>query len=274
MKKITITLAVAIVAGVVATPASAVVFGQEVESASTEYPWVASIWFAGAKDDYYYPICSGSLIAKDAILTAAHCLEDKGTYLVQMGSDTLDGGSKDTFYEVATTWKHPLFDKRTLENDVGLIKLTTFQTEVKPVAFATEWDRAAVRITRKFELLGWGNNQHGEFAKRLGYTKLKSQTLASLALFGVGNFDPQSTLAAGRYIKRLGVYAGAGDGDSGGPLVASINGVQKVVGITSHSDDDDSFTTPTVFTSVAHYHFDIAKALAMLERFALASRAL
>ena len=267
MKRVFFVVAIALATSVVAAPANAVVFGENIVSASSEYPWVVSIWHAGPKDKYYYPICSGSLIAPDAVLTAAHCLTDKGTYSVQMGSNTLDGENEDTFYEVAAIWKHPKYNKETLSNDVGLLKLTTSQNEVKPMALATKAELSAVRNTVKFEMFGWGENQDGNYAKYLGYTKLKNLTKVAGDLFDVEGFNPISEIAAGRYIKRLGVFAGSGDGDSGGPLVASIHGVKKIVGITSWGQQEDNFKAPTAFINVAYQRMAIAEGLAALQRF-------
>lgn len=260
----TLVLAFALVTILGAVPAKAIVFGEVVESASTDYPWVASIWHSGTKDEYYYPICSGSLITQDAVLTAAHCLNRKGTYLVQMASDTLNGESEDTFYEIAAIWKHPRYDNETLINDVGLLKLTTVQSEVKPMALASKADLSAVRNTKKFEMFGWGVDQDRNYANYLGYTKLKNLTKVASYLFDVDDFNPINEIAAGRYIKRLGVYAGSGDGDSGGPLVASIKGVKKIVGITSWGQKNDDSKAPTAFVNVACQRTAIAEGLAKL----------
>jgi secreted trypsin-like serine protease len=265
MKKMTLVVAFALVTIFGAAPAKAIEFGHEIESASTDYPWVASIWHSGPKDDYYYPICSGSLITQDAVLTAAHCLDKKGTYLVQMASDTLNGDSDDTFYEIAAIWKHPRYHKETLINDVGLLKLTNSQNGVKPMDLATKADLAAVRNIKKFEMFGWGNDQYGNYAKFLGYTKLKNLTKVASDLFEVDDFNPISEIAAGRFIKHLGVYAGSGDGDSGGPLVASIKGVKKIVGITSWGQKNDDSKAPTAFVNVACQRTAIAEGLAKLQ---------
>lgn len=271
MKKSMIALAFAIVTSLAAAPANAVVFGDDIESASSNYPWAVSIWYAGPKDEYYYPICSGSLIAPDAVLTAAHCLTNKGTYSVQMGSDTLDGENEATFYGVAAIWKHPSYEAEDFKNDVGLIKLTSYQTKVKPVEIANRRDLKAVRDAKKFEMLGWGRDEEGNYAKFLGYAKLRNKTNQANRLLRWYDFESVSTIAAGRYIKRLKVYVGSGSGDSGGPLLANINGVNKVVGITSWGKDDGDFSGPTVFSNVAYQRADIGRGLEELQSIASAA---
>ncbi len=271
MTKSIIVIALVLATTLASPKANAVVFGEDIESASSDYPWVVSIWHAGPKDDYYYPVCSGSLIAPDTVLTAAHCLKNKGTYSVQMGSDTLDGENEATFYEVAAIWKHPSYEAEDFKNDVGLIKLTSSQTKVKPVAIANGTDLKAVRDVKRFEMLGWGRDESRNYAKFLGYAKLRNKTKQASRLLRRYDFESVSTIAAGRYIKRLGVYAGSGSGDSGGPLLASINGVKKVVGITSWGKDDGDFSGPTAFSNVAYQRADIDRGLEKLQSIASAA---
>ena len=192
-----------------------------------------------------------------------------------MGSDTLDGDIEDTFYEIAGIWKHPHYDKETFENDVGLLKLASYQTKVKPMAIANLVDIGAVRDTKKFDMFGWGEDEFGDYSTFLGHTKLNNQTEKGSVLLRNYDFDPISTIAAGRFIKRLGVYAGSGGGDSGGSLVASIRGIKKVVGITSWGKDNADLSGPTVFSNVAYYRTGIAQGLETLQRLVIAvSRAM
>ena len=269
MKKLSILITVVLALGVGAAPAKAIVFGEEVIDASTLYPWVASIWYADVNDDYYYPVCTGSLIAPDVVLTAAHCILNSGTYYVQMGSDIIDGESDSTFYEIDAVWKNPRYSKKNLVNDIGLLKLTTPQFKVAPMAYATKRDLAAVKKAKTFEILGWGQDQSGETASYLRYTKVSEQSRAARSLYSSKYFNSTTMIAAGKYIKKERVYTGACNGDSGGPLVASIRGVQKVVGVTSWGKKGCNTKAPTVFGNVAYYESDIAKGMATLQRSAL-----
>jgi secreted trypsin-like serine protease len=269
MKKLSIAVVAALAFGLGATPAKAIVFGEEVLSASTQYPWVASIWYAGVDDEYYQSICTGSLIAPDVVLTAAHCLFNSGTYYVQMGSNIIDGTNDATFYEIDAVWKNPRYSKRNLINDIGLLKLTRPQTNVAPMPFATRSDLAAVKKAKNMEILGWGENQSGESATYLRYTRVTAQWSAARSKLSSKFFNQNTMIPAGRYIKRERVYTGACYGDSGGPLLATIKGVKKVIGVTSWGKPGCNTKAPTVFTNVAYYDRDIAKGMATLQTSAL-----
>ena len=269
MRKLAIAVVAGLSLGIGATPAKAIVYGEEVIDASISYPWVASIWYASPSDDYYRHVCTGSLILPDVVLTAAHCISNSGTYFVQMGSDTLDGNNEPAFYEVDAVWKNPRYSKKTAINDVGLLKLTNTQTTVTPMPYAARRDLAAVKRTKKFEILGWGINQAGEDATYLRYTQVSEKGQAARAYYSSKYFNQTTMIAAGRYLRKEKIYTGACSGDSGGPLVATIRGVKKVVGITSYGGRSCNIKAPTVFSNVAYYDKDISKGMATLERSAL-----
>ncbi len=86
-----------------ASPASAITFGEEVVSASSEFPSVVSIWYTTATTQEPIFYCTGTLIEVDIVLTAAHCVEEVGVYYIKYGANL----RKDSFLRpVSSTWKN------------------------------------------------------------------------------------------------------------------------------------------------------------------------
>ena len=259
-----VSLATSIIVGLLIAPfattqAKAVVFGEEVPEASTTAPWVASIWYTKNISQKAEFICTGSLIKADIVITAAHCTFDKGFYWVKLGSDTLD--SNVPMLEVSGTWKHSRYSKKTITNDLGLLKLTEPVVGIKPVSIPTAAQVAKVNKLNKFRIYGWGQDQNKEPAKFLRTANLDLQDSAARRAYGSG-FKPEVMLASGRYIKAERIYAGGCHGDSGGPLMGSVDGKQVLVGLTSwgsaHGCDRGK---PTIFTRVSYYLENISSGM-------------
>jgi secreted trypsin-like serine protease len=259
-----VSLATSLIVGLLIAPfattqAKAVVFGEEVPEASTTAPWVASIWYTKNISQKAEFICTGSLIKADIVITAAHCTFDKGFYWVKLGSDTLD--SNVPMLEVSGTWKHSRYSKRTITNDLGLLKLTEPVVGIKPVAIPTAAQVAKVNKLNKFRIYGWGQDQNKEPAKFLRTANLDLQDSAARRAYGSG-FKPEVMLASGRYIKAERIYAGGCNGDSGGPLMGSVDGKQVLVGLTSWgSAQGCDRGKPTIFTRVSYYLQNISSGM-------------
>ena len=259
-----VSLATSLIVGLLIAPfattqAKAVVFGEEVPEASTTAPWVASIWYTKNISQKAEFICTGSLIKADIVITAAHCTFDKGFYWVKLGSDTLD--SNVPMLEVSGTWKHSRYSKKTITNDLGLLKLTEPVVGIKPVSIPTAAQVAKVNKLNKFRIYGWGQDQNKEPAKFLRTANLDLQDTAARRAYGSG-FKPEVMLASGRYIKAERIYAGGCHGDSGGPLMGSVDGKQVLVGLTSwgsaHGCDRGK---PTIFTRGSYYLENISSGM-------------
>ena len=66
-------------------PTAGIVGGAD--APSTEFPWMVTLYDGDHPDDFWGGhFCGGSLIAPDAILTAAHCVEYNGAPKVVVGA--------------------------------------------------------------------------------------------------------------------------------------------------------------------------------------------
>ena len=262
-------LTLSLLAGLLIAPftqpqAKAVVFGEEVPQASATAPWVASIWYKKNINDTAQFICTGSLIRADIIITAAHCTFDKGFYWVKLGADTLDGDQP--LLEVSGTWRNARYSKKTITNDLGILKLTRPVMDVKPIAIPTKSQLSKVAKLTKFQMYGWGNDQNNEVAKFLRTAKLDLQDAAARRAYG-SNFKPEIMLASGRYIKAEKLYAGGCNGDSGGPLIGIVDGRPTLVGLTSWgSAQGCDRGKPTIFTRVSYYLDNIRSGVTLAEK--------
>ncbi|MEI7944598.1 MAG: trypsin-like serine protease [Actinomycetes bacterium] len=242
----------------------AVVFGTEVADAASSAPWVASIWYS--EDAHGTPefICSGSLIANDIVLTAAHCTFDKGFYWVRLKSDTLE--SDEPLRKVSGVWRHTRYSTKTGQNDLGLLRLRTPVEDVRPVALPTSAEIAKVTASKTFRILGWGEDQDANVAKFLRAATLDNQDLAASKVYG-RLFNKATMLASGKYIKSERLYAGGCHGDSGGPLTTKIGSKTVLAGLTSWgSASGCDRGKPTIFTRVSYYLADIKAGTALVRR--------
>jgi trypsin len=264
-----VSLATSLILGLLIAPfattqAKAVVFGEEVPEASTTAPWVASIWYTKNISQKAEFICTGSLIRADIIITAAHCTFDKGFYWVKLGSDTLDSDAP--LLEVSGTWRDTRYSKKTITNDMGLLKLTKPVYGITPVSIPTAAQISKISKLTKFKMYGWGLDQNDEPAKFLRTANLDLQDAAAKRAYGTG-FKPEVMLATGRYIKAERIYAGGCSGDSGGPLMGSVDGKQVLVGLTSWgSAQGCDRGKPTIFTRVTYYLKNISNGIVLVSK--------
>jgi secreted trypsin-like serine protease len=163
--------------------------------------------------------CTGVLVAKGVVATAAHCVTPSPPQQVYFGSKP--SSKKGVFIDVSDSKAHPDFDEDTLANDIAVVGLAT-RAPVAPMAVLTKpftdaFNGKAIRI------VGFGAPAAAEetnLRKRSGSTKIDK--------FGADDFrfkpSPSQTC----------------NGDSGGPAFAMIGDVEAVIGIASSGDSNCS----------------------------------
>ncbi len=198
--------------------------------------------------------CSGTVVAPNLILTAAHCAEDVQTgvaneasgYRVMTGS--LDWAAPEAGAQVASVSRVIVcscFDRQTLVGDVALLELST-PTTAPVVKLAASPHAGAAAL-----FAGWGETQpKPEVAvEHLQWAPTEVQGARSCER-EASPFAPASEICVVDSPRR---QTGICHGDSGGPLLLrepnAVGGMVQI-GVASHGYGECATTSPAVFTRV------------------------
>lgn len=197
--------------------------------------------------------CGGSLIAKNAVLTALHCVKDlrkwhkygKAVLKAVRGNIRLssDGWgefkSADEESYVKKIYMHKNYDSSSMENDIAIVILETAMskpytkiakkvppvgTEVMAIGFGKNNDFKLTNIVTNEVRMGWPNRLY-EVPLTLGTFGKNCPTLYG----GVTPTFPKKQMCVyGKLLKKG--WQSICNGDSGGPL---LNGKGETFGVTS-----------------------------------------
>lgn len=191
----------------------------------------------------YSHYCGGSILAKDIVLTSAHCVDGREakTFAVVSGSNNR-AGADGFIVKVKDIYMHENYDIWTVDNDVAVLHLA----QDLPMTYISSPIQLADDLPNAGELAivtGWGETVlNGDYSD-----KLRSVRIPIL--------DKNDCQAAYKYevITNNMVCAGAKEGgkdmcrgDSGGPLIYK----NKQIGIVSWGYECGSPSYPGVYTSV------------------------
>lgn len=203
-----------------------------------QFPSVVAITAGGG-------ICTGTLVDREWILTAAHCI-DPGTLQAPSQQAVTDSvrvyfntitintsAGRANMRRAAMTIKNPAFNPNKLPRpplgaaDIGLIKLAQPIDGITPTPINFEAAMAPVGVT--VQMVGFGKSIATDDSSAGNLFFLNNRTSVSCSSFGGGS-DANLLCFAQTDAK------GKCSGDSGGPSFAMINGVPTVVGVTSFGD--------------------------------------
>ncbi|XP_068067882.1 cathepsin G-like [Anomalospiza imberbis] len=235
--------------------AGRIIGGREVKAHSRPYMAYLKIQ-TGSQTSY----CGGFLIRPDAVLSAAHCLDKKGTVRVTviLGAHNVTGRERSQQRTRAGQWViHPKYSRAGFKNDIMLLKLkprARINGNVKFISFPRRNER--VGAGAECMVSGWGwTSDTGNKTNVMREVKLKVQK-EEICQHLFHNYQHRSMICVGdEYSKKA-----TSHGDSGGPLVCN----KKAHGIVSYGYKRRLF--PEVFTRISYFEPWIRE---QLRRFAL-----
>ncbi|XP_065649075.1 trypsin isoform X2 [Hydra vulgaris] len=225
------------------------------------WPWQVLLLDGGRE------FCGGTLIHKEWILTAAHCIHGKefnpSQIKIRTGEHNIkvhEGSEEDI--PALKIIKHRGYNPQTLDNDIALIKLTK-QCKVNSYVSTACLPTAEAAAGSSCFISGWGKISHpGSMTSTLQHAKMNvvdRQTCEKLNKKTIPITITKGMLCAGDggATRISGCH-----GDSGGPFVCNNGGKWFVHGAVSHgSGDCRSDKTYTVFANVGYFRSWIDKAM-------------
>jgi Trypsin len=199
-------------------PAAAMVGGAQPASGGAGR---AVVMLTGSRGTF----CSGVALARDLVLTAAHCVLPGADYkLVEF-----DAGRQPALRDIARVARHPQFDvnaalRHRVTADVALLKLAA-PLKVVPAALAPA--SGAVAVGDRFVVAGYGVAVRGD-GKSGG-------TVRAATLVATGQPGSLQIRLADPATKGERAGLGACTGDSGAPVYRETGGALAVIGVVSWS---------------------------------------
>lgn len=218
-----------------------------VPSTDTDFPTAGVLLMRidfGGGQVFATPMCTGTLIAPDVVMTAGHCTVDffgtgMGEYFFSFTLDVSEFGQTTTdlpprTYPVSQLYAHPQFDINSEPSpglgdwhDVGIAFLATPVTDVTPEVVADSIDGAAMVVGSAVDIAGYGQTSQNNQAFGVKIHAVSRINEINAFEMQVGDVAPVPQKC---------------HGDSGGPSYMTFSDgrlpAQRVVGITSRAYDD------------------------------------
>ena len=218
-----------------------------VEARPGAWPGTVALYKGGSR-----PSCGGTLVAREWVLTAAHCVTagsaTGGVTRVVIDRHRLSSTVGET-RTVTRAIRHPAFNRSTLDNDIALLRLSSPST-APTAALIGSAQVDAVAVNASTTAVGWGATSQGGSG---------SDVLRQVSVPVIANATCRTMPQYGRVTANM-ICAGyrqgtmdACQGDSGGPLFIKIGEKFFEVGLTSWGIGCARPNAPGVYTRVSNY---------------------
>ncbi|NXQ15258.1 DDN1 protein, partial [Peucedramus taeniatus] len=227
-----------------------IIGGREVEAHSRPY-----MAYLRIQNGSQTSSCGGFLIRPDAVLSAAHCVDKKGTVRVTviLGAHNVKGRERSQQKIHVRQWViHPEYSSVGLKNDIVLLKLkpsARINKNVQFISIPRRNDRVGAGALCNVSGWGW-TSVTGHRTNVMREVKLKVQN-EEICQQLLPDYLRRSMICVGDEYSKKATYLG----DSGGPLVCN----KKAHGIVSYARNCNLF--PEVFTRISYFEPWIRKQL-------------
>ena len=204
-----------------------------VQAAEGAWPWIAALLYANDSNVYSAQFCSGVLIDKSWVLTAAHCVQGMSATEIQVAVGAYDltkfTGSRTPVKSIRI---HPQFSSTSLYNDIALVELSV-PSAIQPITlFSGESvDNTPPSLLGKLvTVLGWGV---ADSTTSWYYPEILRQVSLPVVADSTCNDIYINPVLPSQFCSGYWEGKDACEGDSGGPAVVQVDGHWVHAGIVS-----------------------------------------